>query len=121
MTRLGLAAALLLAATAAADEPIRISCHEQPSPTLAADHSTIALSGTCETVVISGSGNTIKGAWGATTLTVSGSDNTIWIHDLDKLSVSGDRNTIEFSDGHTTKTPEVSDSGKGNQITKRRH
>jgi hypothetical protein len=119
--RVGLAAVLVLAAASArADDPIQINCHEQPTPTVAGDHGTIAISGKCDKLVVSGNGNKIKGAYGAATIEVSGQGNAIYAYDTDKIVVTGNQNTVEYMHGYSVKTPEVSDTGKDNKIGPRK-
>jgi len=88
-----------------------VDCKKDSTVRVSGNSNTFTLKGTCASVQVSGNKNTVKGD-GAKQVMLSGNDNAIALT-IDKLMVSGDRNTV----GYKGKKPSVSDMGNDNKIT----
>jgi hypothetical protein len=114
-----LVACLLVSSVALADvdevdngKTHTVDCKKDPTVRVSGNSNTFTLTGTCESVQISGNKNTVKGD-GAKHVMLSGNDNTIHLSSIDSVMVSGDRNSISYK----KKKPTVADQGKKNTVT----
>jgi uncharacterized protein (DUF2345 family) len=76
---------------------------------------TFNLTGTCDTVSVSGSKNTIT-IESSKTVVVDGGRNVMQIVASDKVTVNGAGNTVTFRKGLSGKTPAVTAIGDNNTL-----
>ena len=89
-----------------------VDCKKDPTVRVSGNSNTFTLTGTCESVQVSGNKNTVKGG-GAKQVMLSGNDNTIALSIIDSVMVSGDRNAVSYK----KKKPTVADQGSKNKVT----
>ena len=113
---------VLVASTARADVlihdddvKITVDCAKDKVVNVSGDKVQIELTGTCDMVNISGDEGTLKGS--VLSLNVSGNDNTLALDAVDKILVSGDRNTITYKKSVKAKKTGALSSGKNNKIS----
>lgn len=121
-----LLAALLVARTAAADSIVAnnkqtktIACAKNGVVLIAGNDNTIKLTGTCKLVQVPGNNNKII-AESAAVLSADGNDNTVMVTAVDAISINGNKNSVTWTktiDGDDT--PDVSELGTDNKITKK--
>lgn len=117
-----LASLLLLGSTAFADvtvmdndKTLSIDCAKDKNVTLIGNHITVKLSGTCESVKVTGNHETVNGS--VTNAFVAGNHNTLTLDAVDTISVSGSNNTVTHKKPIAKKKTTVSNLGKNNTIT----
>lgn len=111
---------LFLAAPAVAraePEAGTFDCAKEPAPVLNGSGGTAKFIGTCDKIVINGSGYTVA-VESAKHVAVNGSSNTVEIGSADKISVVGSGNTVSYKKGLSSAKPKVSSVGAGNKVAK---
>lgn len=94
------------------------SCDAVPSVTFGGSSNTIAVTGTCKSVVLQGSSNSLT-VEASTKVVIEGSANVAAIVATDAIKVSGSGNEATWEKGIKRKKPTVSRSGVNNKIAKK--
>lgn len=126
MRTLVLTVAVTLATTAAAHadrqltgsaETVTHDCATDPVVVVAGSTNQLTTTGTCTTITIQGSSNTLTIA-AASTINVQGSSNQLTIGQVDKLRLQGVSNQVAYKGPLKAKKTKVSKQGVGNKVTK---
>lgn len=122
MKLVALLAVSLLATTASADvtvmdndKTLTVDCAKDKNVSLVGNHITVTLTGTCESVKVTGNHETVIGS--VTKAFVAGNHNTLNLDGVDQISVAGNHNTATYKKPLAKKKTSVSNLGKGNTIT----
>lgn len=126
MRSLVLAFAVTAATTAAAAadrqltgsaETVTHDCATDPVVVVAGSTNQLTTTGTCTTITIQGSANTLTIA-AASTINVQGSSNQLTVGQVDKLRLQGVSNQVAYKGPLKAKKTKVSKQGVGNKVTK---
>jgi len=123
---LALAAAALAAAVAGGAESARAQSHavvtspahdcaQAPNASVEADNGTFTFAGTCESVLVKGSGNTLRLA-AAKRIEVTGPRNVIEVAAVDYARLHSAGNTFKYRRGLTRRTADVAAIGDNNSL-----
>jgi Protein of unknown function (DUF3060) len=97
------------------DKTVAVDCVKDKNVTLIGNNITANLTGTCESVKVTGNHETVNGSM--TNAFVAGNHNTLALDGVDNISVAGSHNTITHKKPLAKKKTNVSNLGKGNTIT----
>lgn len=97
------------------DKTISVDCAKDKNVTLIGNNITANLSGTCESVKVTGNHENVVGS--VTNAYVAGNHNTLALDGVDTISVAGNNNTVTHKKPLAKKKTNVSNLGKGNTIT----
>ena len=97
------------------DKTIAVDCAKDKNVTLIGNNITANLTGTCESVKVTGNHEAVNGS--VANAFVAGNHNTLTLDGVDNISVSGSHNTVTHKKSLAKKATSVSNNGKGNTIT----
>jgi Protein of unknown function (DUF3060) len=97
------------------DKTIAVDCAKDKNVTLIGNNITANLSGTCESVKVTGNHENVVGS--VTNAFVAGNHNTLVLDGVDTISVAGNHNTVTHKKPLAKQKTNVSNLGKGNTIT----
>jgi hypothetical protein len=97
------------------DQKVTVDCAKDKAVNIAGNKANVTLTGTCDSVNVSGNEATVKGS--ALHVMVSGNDNTLALDASDHIMVSGNKNTITYKKPAKAKKTAVMNSGTDNKVS----
>ena len=98
------------------DKTLTVDCQKDKNVNLVGNNITVTLVGTCENVKVTGNHETVLGS--TTNAYVAGNHNTLTLDKVDQISIAGNNNTATYKTAIIKTKTAVSNTGKGNTITK---
>lgn len=99
-------------------ETVTIDCAKDPNVSVAGNHATVTLTGTCTKIMLAGNHATLTGS--ATAVWIAGNHNKADLQAVDSLSVPGNHNKASYKKtvNPKLKKAKVSNPGNKNTITR---
>jgi DUF3060 family protein len=94
---------------------VAVDCARDKRVELMGNHIAVTLAGTCTRVAMTGNHGSVTGS--ATSVYISGNNNTAAIDAADDITISGNNNTVTWKRGASGPKPKIAASGKENSIT----